>query len=208
MSDQDDLRKIVISILRSRACLDIAFKNAGVSIMGYGYGYVADMLEQGKVSATVGNTGGFTAKYDGRTNTMTFGSDALREALTPSGRGTIVHEATHAVIDAVAPGRTIGYGDEEVSAYLAQTIYALNRRDPINRVGPLAGPAYEIAERIRNFRGDKGIYECTPSEVFGMRAVILQVYGRLAQSRGERLPEFNHPDGIPNRTLPPLLPDP
>lgn len=31
MSDEDDLRKIVITILRSRGCQDIAFKNAGVS---------------------------------------------------------------------------------------------------------------------------------------------------------------------------------
>jgi hypothetical protein len=41
--------------------------------MGYGYGYVADMLQQHKASVALGNTGGFTAKYDERTNTLTFG---------------------------------------------------------------------------------------------------------------------------------------
>jgi hypothetical protein len=130
--------------------------------------------------------------------------------MTPDGRGTIVHEATHAVIDAVAPGRSIGYGEEEVSAYLAQTIYSLNCRDRINTVGPLARPAYEIAQRIRNFPVQKEghIYECTATEIAPMKEVILKAYGRLAQLRGQRLPAFNHPDGIPNQTLPPLLPDP
>jgi hypothetical protein len=210
MSDEDDLRRIVISVLRSRGCRDIAFKNAGVSIMGYGYGYVADMLEQLKVGIVLGNTGGFTATYDERTNTFTFGANALREAMTPGGRGTIVHEATHAVIDAVAPGRNIGYGEEEVSAYLAQTIYSLNCGDRINTVGPLAGPAYEIAQRIRNFPAQKEghIYECTATEIAAMKDVILKVYGRLAQLRGQQLPAFNHPDGIPNQTLPPMVPNP
>jgi hypothetical protein len=61
---EEILKTRVISVLRSPACLDIQFTIVGSTIMGYGYGYVADMIKQDGIRIKIGNTGAFTASYD------------------------------------------------------------------------------------------------------------------------------------------------
>jgi hypothetical protein len=197
-SPEELLRSRVIRILRSRACLDIQFTIAGSTIMGYGYGYVADMIEQNGVRIRIGDTGGFTAKYDHQPNgtpTLTFDPKDPSLASSPSGRATIVHEATHAVLDAVGKGKTIGYGDDEVAAYLAQTIYSLNAGDTINTVGPLAGPLYQLALRVKRFPGP-GVYIVKPDEIVDLRRQILAGYTAIARAAGKTVPTETRMQGI------------
>ncbi len=194
MSDEDLLRAKTISILRTRPCLDIRFSIAGITLMGYGYGYIADMLALDSVHVAIGNTGGFTATYDNKSNTITFGTRNPADLGTVDGRGTVIHECTHAVIDAVAKGRSVAYGDDEVAAYLAQTVYSLNAGDKINKVGPVAGPLYAVASKIR---AAQGVYVVDPAEIVGVRAQILAVYTAIAKSQGKVVPTTTVMSGVP-----------
>ena len=158
--------------------------------MGYGYGYVADMIEQGGVAIRIGDTGSFDAVYrmSSVSKAMVFkATDSPRNA-TPDMRATIVHEATHAVIDAVAKGHSVNYLGNECAAYIAQTVYSLNRGDKINRVGPLSGPLVQIAERIRANYGP-AVYVCAASELAAIKPTILQVYQAIAKARSEPVPD-------------------
>lgn len=195
-SNEELLRAKTISILRSRACLDIAFTISGMTLMGYGYGYVADMLAQDAVHVLIGNTNGFTARYDGSINTIFYGTRNPADLATVDGRGTVVHECTHAVIDAIRKGRWVDYGDDEVAAYLAQTVYAMNAGDSFNKVGPVAGPLYAVAKKIKNYRGE-GVYAVDPADIVGVRAQILSLYGALAKAQGKVVPSSTYMDGIP-----------
>jgi hypothetical protein len=197
-SAEDVLRTGVIRILRSRACLNIQFTIVGSTIMGYGYGYVADMIEQGGVKITFGNTGIGDAQYDHRphsTPTLTFDPNNPAIASSPSGRAQIVHEATHAVLDAVRKGRTIGFGDDEVAAYLAQTIYSLNAGDTINTTGPLAGPLYQLALKVKRFPGP-GVYVVRSDEIAGLRMQIMTVYTARARAAGKTVPTETMMQGL------------
>jgi len=183
MSAEEDLRKRVVNVLRSQACMQIQFNVAGSTVMGYGYGHVADVIEQGGIKIKIGNTGAFTASYDhqGSTPTFVFGDPAM--VSSPEGRATIVHEATHAVIDAVRKGRTMAFGDNEVAAYLAEALYRINTGAPLT--GPLVKPD-EIAEA---------------------RAFILSVYTARAKQQGKTVPTDEMMKGIAPPP-PAMVPDP
>jgi hypothetical protein len=196
-SPEELLRSRVIRILRSRACLSIQFTIVGSTIMGYGYGYVADMIERGGVKITFGNTGIGDAQYDHQphlTPTLTFDPNNPAIASSPSGRAQIVHEATHAVLDAVRKGRTIGFGDDEVAAYLAQTIYSLNAGDTVNKVGPFNEVLYQLALKIKNF--GSGVYVVKPDEISGLRMQIMTVYTARARAAGKTVPTETMMQGL------------
>lgn len=196
---EDILRAKTISIIRSRPCLDIAFTIAGMTLMGYGYGYVADMLQDGVIGVAIGPTGGFDASYDSSANLITFSSPDPAKIATPSGRGTVVHECSHAVVDAVAKGKSVAYGDDEVAAYIAQTVYSINAGDSFNKVGPVAGPLYAIATKIiaNKTKKDSPVYVVDPADYVAVRGVILQIYTAVATSQGKRVPQSTVMTGIP-----------
>ena len=198
------LKARVINVLRSPACLDIQFTIAGSTIMGYGYGYVADMIKQDGIRIRIGNTGAFTASYDhhGSTPTFVFGDPSI--VSSPDGRATIVHEATHAVIDAVRKGRTIAFGDNEVAAYLAETIYRMNTNSPLT--GPLAPFLIPVARRIKSCPPDKRVYVVRPEEVAEARSRILAVYAQKARAEGKTLPTDEMMKGI-EPPKPAMVPD-
>jgi hypothetical protein len=183
---EDYLKSRVILILRSTACLNIQFTIVGSTVMGYGYASVADMIEHGDIGIQIGDTGSFPVRYTHQPDsspTLTFGSGDPTFASSPSGRAKIVHEATHAVIDTGRKsGAIAGGGDDEVAAYLAQTIYALNAGDAPNQTGPLAGPVYQTAHKIKNFAGP-GIYVVNPDEIAGAKPLILARFAGIARTQ-------------------------
>lgn len=194
-SPEDVLRAKAVSILRSKACLDIKFSVAGMTLMAYGYGYVADMLAQDVIKVAIGATGVFTAAYDSAHNRITFGTKDPVDLATADGRGTVVHECTHALIDAIRKGRSVAYGDNEVAAYIAQTVYAMNAGDRFNTISPVAGPVFSIASKIRNYRGE-GVYTVDPADVVSVRAQILAIYQAVAKSQSKIVPIATVMDGI------------
>jgi hypothetical protein len=197
---EDYLKSRVILILRSAACLNIQFTIVGSTVMGYGYGCVADMIEHGDIGVQIGDTGGFPVRYAHQPDsspTLTFGSDDPTFASSASGRATIVHEATHAVIDAGRKSAIAG-GDDEVAAYLAQAIYSLNAGDAPSESGPLARPVYQIARKIKNFAGP-GIYVVNPDEIAGAKPLILARFAGIA--RAQAAPEI-----VMHSVAPPSVP--
>ena len=204
MSAEEDLRKRVVNVLRSQACMQIQFNVAGSTVMGYGYGYVADVIEQGGIKIKIGNTGAFTASYDhqGSTPTFVFGDPAM--VSSPEGRATIVHEATHAVIDAVRKGRTMAFGDNEVAAYLAEALYRINTGAPLT--GPLVPKLMPVVRKIRSFPGP-GVYDVKPDEIAEARAFILSVYTARAKQQGKTVPTDEMMKGIAPPP-PAMVPDP
>lgn len=193
MSDEDDLRAFVVGTLRAQACKSITFTIVGTTIMAYGYGYVADMIANGTVGVAIGDTGAFDASYDhpqGGSPAITFGPDFSSNA---EGRCSIVHECTHAVVDAVRVHRSISYGDSEVTAYLAETIYRLNS-NIATLGGAFVGQAIvDLANRVRSC---SGIYVVQDAERIAIRTQILATYTLLAQSMGKSVPATIYPQGI------------
>ena len=183
---EDYLKSRVVLILRSTACLSIQFNMVGATVMGHCYASVADMVEHGDIDVGVGNAGGFRVRYAHQPDfipTLTFDSEDPMFPTTPSGRAAIVHEATHAVIDRGRRGSAnAGGGDDEVAAYLAQTIYALNAGDPVVQTGPLAGPVYRVALKIKNFAGP-GLYAVSPEEIAARRGLPIEDVAPAAMLR-------------------------
>lgn len=166
-TDEDQLRNKAESILRPKPCMDIKFTLSGMTLMGYGYGYVAQMLTDGVIKVVIGQTHGFTARYDSSINTLFFGTRNPGDLGTVDGRGTVVHECTHAVVDATQKGKFVAFGNDEVAAYIAQTVYSLNAGDTINTVGPLSGPLVKIASKIRAYDAE-GVYQVDPGVIIGV----------------------------------------
>lgn len=203
------LRQRTVGILRSKPCMDIKFTMDNITIMGYGYGYISQMIEEENVDFSIGNVGNFTALYNSRNNTFGFKTADIGKSGDAGERGTIVHEATHAVIDATGKGRTIKYATDEVAAYLAEMIYALNCRDPINTTGPVAGPLYLLARKVLGWRGE-GVYVCDPADTRPLKATIIDIYAKLAKARGEVEPTLDtnsFTDGVDPKK-PAMVPDP
>ena len=107
------LRARMKTVLCTSHCNQIRFQLDNVKIEFLMYNYVAGLIEQGKIRVKMDSG----PSYDHRTDLITF-SDVDTEP------NVIVHEATHALIDAVYPGLTITKGTGEACAYLAETIYS------------------------------------------------------------------------------------
>ena len=119
--------------------------------------YIAGAIENGKVKVTVGPTSvpGRDGEYvpqnfRSNANTLIFPNDNPTDE-------TIVHEATHAVIDGTTVGSNISNISDEVAAYVAETVYSLNKGRPVNQVGPVAGPLFELAQSVKNNAGGSAI---------------------------------------------------
>src|SRR4051812_34436564 len=112
-SQTQKLRSKIKKTLCTPVCNMIRFELDNVSIRYLHYNYVAGLIERDKIHINVSDG----HSYDHDTDIITFDG----ENVAPN---VIVHEATHAVIDAVNPGLTITKATGELCAYLAETIYA------------------------------------------------------------------------------------
>ena len=109
------LRARARNILCSSHCnYSIRFKLENIRIQALQFGYIGDLISRGKINIRIGSGNG----YDHRSNTLIF-YDVDVEA------HVIVHEATHAAIDATHQGVTITKGHGEAAAYLAEMIYSI-----------------------------------------------------------------------------------
>jgi len=204
---EEYLKSRVVLILRSTACLNIQFTIVGSTVMGYGYASLADMIEQGDIDVGVGDAGGFGVRYAHQRDfipALTFDSDDPMFATTPSGRAAIVHEATHAVIDCGRRGvASASGGDDEIAAYLARTIYSLNAGDPVVQTGPLAGPVYRIALKIKKFAGP-GLYVVSPEEIAIAKTLIFAQFVGIARTQAMTTQVIMHSVAPPSV---PIVPD-
>jgi hypothetical protein len=191
------LRPLIAALLRSRPVQAIRFRIDGSTIMSFGYGYIADMIEQQRVQIGFGNTGGFTANFDhvkGSPAEMNFDPNL---AWNDDAMATVVHETTHAVVDAVRVGRPISYGDNEVAAYVAETLFKMNKGITFNTVGPVAGPLYSLTSAVQARAKSDSCFDIDQKNGQTLRTAILNVYTRLAALQGKSVPATVMPLGIP-----------
>ena len=158
------LRQRTTRILCSTHCNLIRFQLDNVKIESLMYNYVANLIEQNKIR--IGMSSGRT--YNHISDYITFDSVDV-------GPEVIVHEATHALIDAVYPGLTITKGTGEACAYLAETMYswATIRASRDLEIPHLTTPVSRLAQNaLAHNRSHKQAYVCPPAEIDSIKAVM------------------------------------
>lgn len=178
-NDKRQLRSRMARVLRSKACFAIRFRLDNVGIQTYMYSYIADAIVDNRVHVEIGDG----HHYDYHPNTITFDSLDVEPA-------TIVHEATHAVIDATHSGKNITNGAHEASAYLAEALYDMNVDDDINVDIPhLARPLYLLARQVKAFNAShaSGLFVCPQSDTLYIKAILNGARGANDVNRVDRM---------------------
>jgi hypothetical protein len=129
------------------------------------YPYIGNAIALDNVHLDIGDG----HSYDPHNNTITFDSLGVNET-------TIVHEATHALIDATHRGQSFTTGVHETTAYLAETIYALNVNDTRHQIDVphVQGRLESLAGSIRAFNAqhNSGLFVCPAREVADIIAIL------------------------------------
>ncbi len=150
------------------------------------YSYVAGLVRDDHVHINIGSGNG----YDYVSNTITYNSvDVSPKA--------IVHEATHAVIDATNPGKEVTKGTHEAAAYLAESVYALLCGDqPETDVKNLTQPVADLARKVMAFNKSNasGLFACPLSDTEYIKKVLAS--SQLAGDQGRA----DKQDGVPYRS--------
>src|SRR5262245_58906317 len=117
MASQEDIARMrarVGRLLKSQACLEIRFKISTICIQRFMYTYIGQGVIDDLIHIDLDNN----PVYDPDTRTLGVESDAKDS--------TIVHEATHAIINATNPGQVFTKGVHEAAGYLAEAVWAIN----------------------------------------------------------------------------------
>lgn len=203
MSDELKLRVKVLGTLNSKACHDIAFEAAGISVMGYHYGYLADLVAQYCIDVKFGVVDpAASAEYDHMTNTLRFANRNLGFYASPAGRAQIVHECTHALIDATQSGKQVRRADNEAICWIAQTIFSSRSGDSVRKDGDFHGSLFAIATDAI-----KGRFRVDPQAVTFVGAILRSADAVRAKAAGKTVPEFELMDGIRCPRPAPMEPD-
>ena len=170
MASAESLRKLMQNLrvtLRSKECRAIRFRMENIGIQTFMYSYIVDAIGNGRISLTIGNGD----HYDDTTtpHSFTFNSD------DPPAR-TIVHEATHAVIDATHKGQKMARGTNEAAAFLAESVYGLYTGESMagQFPGHFARTLNRLAEDVHKFNvaNHSGLYVCPSSDVMYLTTLI------------------------------------
>jgi hypothetical protein len=164
MTDFGQLRARAQGVLTSQICNQIRFKLDNVRIQSFMFGYIGTAIGMGRIKFRVGGGNG----YDHKSNTMFLMSEDV-----PSNE--IVHEATHAIIDATNPGLTITKGTGEAAAYLAETVYSIVAfGEPRSLdVRFLTRPVAQLARELIAFNSNPKVsFVCPDFEVSGIKAIL------------------------------------
>lgn len=146
------------------------------------YAYVAGLVKDDHVHITIGDGDG----YDHMPNNMILSSTGVAPA-------AIVHEATHALIDATNPDKEVTKGTHEAAAYLAETIYMLlSGGEPYLEMKYLTQPIAELAKKVIAFNAShpSGLFTCPLADT----AYIKEVY---RSQTGADINRKDKMDGVP-----------
>lgn len=174
-----NLRARADSILRKPACNSIRFRLDNVTLHTFMYGYIGHAIANDRVHIRIdGNRGD---SYDPGNDTITFGSTDIPDY-------TIVHEATHAIIDATHSGKTVTVAAGEAVAYVAESLYALNAGHTSHTIDDprLMRTAYTIARQIRAFNASQstGVFTVAAGDVTQIKSDLAGSGLRQAFSHG------------------------
>ncbi len=128
------------------------------------YGYIGDAILRNKVRVIIGDGNA----YYRSSNTLKFDAYDVKSH-------AIVHEATHAVIDATHKGVTITIGTGEAAAYLAEMIYAIvtTGESVYLDVPRLTPPVFRLASAVlAHNSSSKAAYTCPSSDVMNIISIL------------------------------------
>lgn len=127
-AELEALRSRIGQILMSPQCQKINFTFDNVYIDGSSFSYVAlSSLQKSGFKVQINATQSSEAMYSPNTNTFVFKKAGYGNATHPFEMMTIVHESTHAVID--AKGRKTLMLANEVCSYIAGALFNQFRKD-------------------------------------------------------------------------------
>ncbi len=149
-------KNVVIETLRHPYIQSVNFQYGGTRVYPQGYRRIADEVESGRIEIVAGTGASYNVDAArGTVHTMTFppqmtyikDNNVFMRALGPRERGTIVHEATHALQDyqqlsGLRPQMAEG------AAYVAANITALRWGLPRILIPPSAMTSHAVAGRI------------------------------------------------------------
>ena len=146
------VKSTVGKILMSESCQKIDFRRADFRITGSGYAAVALTLnappsKPRRLRVVVGGLPpGQAANYDGDNNLLRVPNAAYGTAV-PFEVSSIVHEATHVLMDLSLPGKHTPGLTEEMLAYVAGTLFNLHEMDADRPIWkPKPGGIFDLAQ--------------------------------------------------------------
>jgi hypothetical protein len=180
------LRGDIASVLATPHTLKIRFEVANVSITRFMYHTIASSIADGTINVVEGD--GEAYYHD--TDTLMVGS-----LKPPAVR--LVHEATHAIIDATLKGRFVRRGIHELAAYLAESIWAISTGiRPSLDIPTLDRPMRALAEEVvahnanpKNVR----LYQVSMASTRDLQAIMENSEARMVTGNVEKM------DGIGSR---------
>jgi hypothetical protein len=150
--DLEHIRYRAKSILSSMTCSKIRFRLEIVHIQRHMYAYIGGAIVDRRVPVELGGGNGYDPDSD---------PPAIHWESVKVAPKAIVHEATHAVINATHVGAFITKATHEAAAYLAESMFELlSGQDPETDVNHLTGPVTRLAQSAISF------HESNPSATF------------------------------------------
>jgi hypothetical protein len=116
--------------LRSKECLGIGFQISGMSVFGYHFGYAADLVDNGAIQVGLVSNPDHSGEYEQARQRLCFPKLNHGYFENEIVKETVVHECVHAIFHFVRAGKRVRHKDEEFAAWLAQTIYRINKGLP------------------------------------------------------------------------------
>ncbi len=164
-----DLGRSLSVLLMSAEVQKISFAFGSVIVLPEGFRAVAEGLAAGDISVKLEPTRlekeKSDAEYDADANAFSFRSNWV--LTRPEGRGTAVHEASHAVAD--WRGRSTSIRSEEGAAYLAEALYHLNAGSEDHAEVP--DVVLEVAHAVR---AQPGHVSLSASQINGIRRAMME----------------------------------
>jgi hypothetical protein len=180
------LRGKIASVLATPHTFKIRFEVANVSITRFMYHAIASSIADGTINVVEGD--GEAYYHD--TDTLMVGS-----LNPPSVR--IVHEATHAIIDATLKGKWVRRGVHELAAYLAESIWAVSTGTwPGLDIAPLDRPMRALAQEVVAYNANPKnvrLYQVSPENTRDLQLIMENSKARMVTGNVEKM------DGIGGR---------
>jgi hypothetical protein len=181
-----ELRAQIARVLATPHTLKIRFRVDNVCITRFMYHAIASSVLDGTINVVVGDG----EAYYHETDTLMAGS------LNPP-PVRIVHEATHAIIDATLKGKAVRRGVHELAAYLAESIWAISTGiRPSLDIPRLDKPMRALAQEVMAYNANPknvNIYQVSPADTRDLQLIMENSSARMVTGNVETM------DGIGSR---------
>ena len=161
--DLEHLRWHAKSVLQLPVCRKIRFKLDAVNIQTYMLAYIGDAIVNRRVQVALGGRG-----YDHESNVIHWDKPEEQPK-------AIVHEGTHAAINATHVGMKLTKATHEAAAYLAESMFELlSGRDPETDVAGLTPHVARLAHAANDFNDSNkaATFVCPPGDTQLIKSIL------------------------------------